>query len=87
MAIVNFSVPKQLEKRIGETIKEKGFPSKAELFRFAVIRYLDETEMLPFDKNKRIVDLSGQLETELKKKISKKPLPSLKRQLARIKHL
>lgn len=87
MAIVNFSVPKQLEKRIGATIKEKGFPSKAELFRFAVIRYLDETEVLPFDKNKRIINLSEQLETGFKKKIGKKSLPSLKRQLARIKHL
>lgn len=87
MAIVNFSVPKQLEKRIGATIKEKGFPSKAELFRFAVIRYLDETETLPFNKNKRIVNLSEQLETELKKKIGKKPFPSLKKQLARVKHL
>ncbi len=87
MSIVNFSVPKQLEKRIGETIKEKGFPSKAELFRFAVIRYLDETEKLPFAKNKQIANLSEQLETELKKKIGKKPLPSLTKQLARIKHL
>ncbi|MEK7066785.1 MAG: ribbon-helix-helix domain-containing protein [Patescibacteria group bacterium] len=87
MAIVNFSVPKQLEKRIGTTIKEKGFPSKAELFRFAVIRYLDETEIMPFDKNRRLTNLSEQLEMELKKKIGKKPLPSLRKQLARVKRL
>ena len=87
MAIINFAVPQQLEKRIRETIKEKGFPSKAELFRFAVIRYMDETEILPFDKNKRITGLSEQLKAELEKKIGAKPLPSLKKQLARIKHL
>ena len=87
MTIVNFAVPKQLEKRVEKTMKEKGFPSRAEFFRFAVIRYLDETETLPFNKNKRIADLSEQLETELKKKIGVKPLPSLKRQLTRIKQL
>ncbi len=87
MSIINFSVPKELEKRVKETLKERGFPSKAELFRFAVIRYMDEIELLPLDKNKKIAALSRQLEQELEKKAGTKPLPSLRKQLAKIKHL
>lgn len=86
MSIINFSVTKQLEKRVKKTMEEKGFPSKAELFRFAVIRYLDETAPLPLDKNKKIAALSQQLEHELEKKAGTKPLPSLRKQLAKIKN-
>lgn len=86
MPIINFSVPKDLEKRVKETIKERGFPSKAELFRFAVIRYLDELEMLPLDKNKKMAALSQELARALEKK-SRKRLPSIKKQLAKIKRL
>ena len=42
MPVVNFSVPKSLETRLAHVVKIKGFPSRAELFRYAVIRYLDD---------------------------------------------
>ncbi len=37
MAIINFSVPTTLNNRIKKTVKEKGFASKAEFFRFAAL--------------------------------------------------
>lgn len=37
MAIVNFSVPGTLNHQIKKTVKEKGFASRAEFFRFAAL--------------------------------------------------
>lgn len=42
MAIVNFSVPAPLHKKIKKTVKEKGFGSTAEFFRFAALYTLGE---------------------------------------------
>ena len=73
MSIVNFTIPKSLEHRVKLIIRKKGFPSKAEFFRFSAIRYLDETEQLPFDQNPRIAALSEMLEREFAS--IKKPAP------------
>ncbi len=37
MSIVNFSVPAPLEKQIKKVIREKGFATRAEFFRFAAL--------------------------------------------------
>lgn len=77
MSIINFSIPKSLDMRLKETVKKKGFPSKAELFRYALIRYLDElgdravgSRLL--DENPRIAALTSEIEqmvvSDLKKK-------------------
>ena len=87
MSIVNFSIPKTLETRIKTAVQKKGFASKAELFRFSVIHYLEEMERFPLDANRNITALSSALERELEKKIGTKPLPSIKKQLARLKKL
>jgi metal-responsive CopG/Arc/MetJ family transcriptional regulator len=44
MSAVTISIPSTLEDRIKQAIQKKGFASKAELFRFAIIRYLDVYE-------------------------------------------
>lgn len=87
MSIVNFAIPQILEKRIEQTIKSKGFASRAELFRFAVMRYLDEEENLPLSKNKEIGVLSARLGQVLKEKIGNKKLPSLVEQMKRLEKL
>ena len=87
MSIINFSVPNILDRKIKEVIKTRGFSSKAELFRYAMMRYFEETEKLPFDHNPRIAALTRSLEAELLSKLGTKPLPSIGRQLARIKSL
>lgn len=81
MSIVNFAIPKSLEHRVKSVIRKKGFPSKAEFFRFTALRYLDDIESLPFDKNPRISALSEALERELLSKIGSKSLLSVREQL------
>ncbi len=85
MSIVNFSIPKVLERRIKNVMTRKGFPSKAELFRFAVMRYVDDVEQMPLDNNHKIAALSQQLEEQLNNKIDPKSLPSIKKQLSKLK--
>lgn len=67
MSIVNFSIPQSLNTRLKEAVRKKGFPSKAELFRYAVIRYLDESVdcevgARSLDENPRIIALSDAIE-------------------------
>ena len=67
MPIVNFSVPKSLETRLAHAVKVKGFPSRAELFRYSVIRYLDDiidhtVGTRSLDENPRIVALTEDIE-------------------------
>jgi metal-responsive CopG/Arc/MetJ family transcriptional regulator len=59
MAIVNFSIPAVLEKRVDATIKRKGFASKAEFFRFAAIYYIETLD-------KPVTIASNRLRTGLK---------------------
>jgi metal-responsive CopG/Arc/MetJ family transcriptional regulator len=87
MSVINFTIHKELERRVKEAIRKRGFSNRAELFRFAVIRYLDEDERLSLDGNQKIAALSDELEQELISKIDSKPLPSIEKQLARMKNL
>ena len=85
MAIVNFTITDTLNKKIKKVVKEKGFQSKAELFRVAVLQYLsgmnqsktagEMTEEEKFDY------LTARLAYLLKKKYAGKKLPSLEEQL------
>lgn len=84
MSIVNFAIPQTLERRIEHTVKEKGFASRAELFRFAVIRYLDEEQNLPLARNANIARLSDRLGQAIGRNISAGRLPSLQKQLKRM---
>lgn len=77
MSIINFSIPKSLDVRLKEAIKKKGFPSKAELFRYALIRYLDESSHYEIgsrslDENPRITALSGEIEDLIVSRLKKK---------------
>lgn len=42
MSIVNFSITAPLEKQINRVIREDGFTSKAEFFRFSAQAYLEK---------------------------------------------
>lgn len=87
MSIINFSVPQTLEKRIAAIVKKKGFSSKAELFRFAVIRYIDENENALFENDSEIVELTQKLEQAMTRNLKGKKLPSVREQLKRVKSL
>ena len=77
MPVVNFSVPQLLDRRIQHVVKTKGFPSRAELFRYAVIRYLDDIIDRPIgkrslDENPRIKALTDDIEVIVLKKYHRK---------------
>ena len=77
MPVVNFAVPKKLDTRVLHAVRTKGFPSRAELFRYAVIRYLDEVVDRPvgersIDENPRIRALTDDIEELVLKQHSKR---------------
>ncbi len=81
MAIVNFTIPNDLEKRVEEIIKTKGFASKAEFFRFAAIYFMDILENCKGDEEKRFDKLNTLLNREISEYFKNKNIPSLKEQL------
>ena len=65
MAIINFTIPKNLERRVEDTIKEKGFVSKAEFFRFAAIYFMDILERRRGSEEERLKYLTDVLQKEI----------------------
>jgi len=84
MAIVNFSIPRNLEKRVQETINQKGFASKAEFFRFAAIYFMDIFERRAGSEEERFKHVTYALEQEILRRYRGRKLPSLEKQLADI---
>lgn len=82
MPIINFAVPEILEKRINKTIKEKGFASKAEFFRFAAVHFLDIVQQPFTSEDERFRFLHTALRNEITHRYKGKTLPSAKTQLA-----
>ncbi len=82
MAIVNFSVPKSFEKRVLQVIKEKGFASKAEFFRFAALYFMDVIEKPFVSEDTKQIYLTKKIEDEIVKKYRGKNIPSLQDQFA-----
>lgn len=82
MAIVNFSLPKTLENRIFEVIRQKGFTSKAEFFRFAAMYFLDVIDKPFSNEDERLEYLTKTITKELRARYHGKKLPSLEEQLA-----
>lgn len=82
MAIVNFSIPKNLERRVRETIDQKGFASKAEFFRFAAIYFMDILGRRAGSEEERFKHLTNALEREIIQRYRTRKFPSLKEQLA-----
>ncbi len=84
MAIANFTLPKTLERRIANTLKEKGFASKAEFFRFAAIHFMDVLHRPIVSEQERFDYLTGALREEITVRYRGKKLPSLEEQLAEL---
>ncbi len=81
MAIVDFTVPKNMQKRVEEIIKIKGFASKAEFFRFAAIYFIDILENRQKNEEECFEKLTGLLSREISEHYENKDIPSLKEQL------
>ncbi|PIR03103.1 MAG: hypothetical protein COV60_02080 [Candidatus Magasanikbacteria bacterium CG11_big_fil_rev_8_21_14_0_20_43_7] len=82
MPIVNFAVPKQLEKQINATIKKNGFTSKAEFFRFAAMASIHNLDTSHMSEDEQLDYLTNRIEKTIEKKYKGKTLPSAAEQLA-----
>lgn len=81
MAIINFSVPKTLAKRIETIMRTKGFSSKAEFFRFSALYFIDIIEKPITNEAERFDYLTTILSEEIKTKYHGKKIPSAREQL------
>ncbi len=81
MAIVDFTVPKNMQKRVEEIIKIKGFASKAEFFRFATIYFIDILENRQKNEEEHFEKLTGLLSREILEHYENKDISFLKKQL------
>lgn len=81
MSIVNFAVPAPLEKKISRTMKEQGFVSKAEFFRFAAIHFIShiQDDGKTDDEYEKVMN---SLSDALHKRFHGKKLPSLEEQFS-----
>lgn len=82
MPIINFSVPKTLDRRVAKTIAAKGFASKAEFFRFAAICFMDNENRTFANEDERFDYLTKEIEKKIIERYGGKKLPSARAQLA-----
>lgn len=82
MSIVNFSIPSVLEKRVDETIQQKGFASKAEFFRFAAVHFIEELHKPVISEEDRFHFLTKTIKKTVSKHYRGRAIPSAKEQLA-----
>jgi metal-responsive CopG/Arc/MetJ family transcriptional regulator len=78
MSIVNFTIATPLEKKIQKVIKEQGFASKAEFFRFAAMSFIQKTKAQNIDElfEKEMDDFAK----KIAKKYGDKKLPPIEEQ-------
>ncbi len=81
MSIVNFAISQPLEQKINKAIKEYGFASKAEFFRFLAINFTKPKKVLPLENDQEITCLTSKIKELTQKKFINKKIPSLKNQL------
>ena len=82
MAVVNFSIPKNLQRRVESTVRKKGFASRAEFFRFAAIYFMDILERRTGSEEERFEYLTEALRKEVLEYCPGKRIPPLSDQLA-----
>lgn len=81
MSIVNFNLKQPLEQKVNRVIKEQGFTSKAEFFRFVTLVYLNH-QIGSSVENDRYTAAVNDLRKVLHRKLAHKKLPALREQLA-----
>ena len=81
MNIVNFSITEPLERKINQIIKEWGFASKAEFFRFIALSFIEREERRKIREDQELAHYSERLEKALEKKIKNKEIPSFEEQI------
>jgi Arc/MetJ-type ribon-helix-helix transcriptional regulator len=84
MPIVNFKVNQKLNQRIENVIKEKGFSSKAEFFRYVALYWFDSGQNEKVDYDKEIKKLTQKIGEKIIEKYGNKKIASLEEQLSDI---
>jgi len=84
MSIVNFAVPKTLDERVVNTIKQKGFASKAEFFRLAAIYFMELINKQNITENDKFDYLTDMVQNAVIQKYQNKKISSIKKQLTGI---
>ena len=79
MPIVNFNINPTLDKKIKKFIKEEGFSSKAEFFRFSAMQAIQREEGPVLTERTKV--LLEELKDVVRKKYAGKKLPSAEEQL------
>lgn len=82
MAIINFLIPEALERQVNETIRKRGFASKAEFFRMAAFNYMNTGEQVTAEE--RLDALTKAIKEEVARKYKGRRLPSAREQLANL---
>ena len=85
MNIANFTITKKLNQKIGSIVKDQGFSSKAEFFRFAIYCYINNLGHKKSGINNEYKVAMEELSTAISKKFKNQKSPSLGRQLADLK--
>lgn len=81
MTIVNFSITEPLAKKVNRVIKEWGFSSKAEFFRFIAINFVESSERRRIKEDDELKEYSKRMESALEKKFKNKNIPSFEEQI------
>ena len=77
MAIINFAIPATLERRVKKKMQTDGYSSKAEFFRMATMRMIQED----VDDSEQIKMLVSAISDEVRIKFKGKRIPSVESQL------
>jgi len=82
MAVVNFTVTKPFEKKVTQAIRDHGFSSRAEFFRFAALSFLHVMNLPGGDIDREYETVMNDLSATLTRKFKNKKIPSLEEQLS-----
>ncbi|MBU4600476.1 ribbon-helix-helix domain-containing protein [Patescibacteria group bacterium] len=85
MSIVNFAVSKPLEQKINQAIKEYGFASKAEFFRFAAMDLVTKIKHPALNEEEKFAQSAQKLSKTIHQIYGGKKLPSVEEQFADLK--
>lgn len=81
MSVINFTLTKPFEKKVNKAIKEQGFTSKAEFFRFSAMFFLYNIQKIDITQAEYEKGINAFTMTLLKKFENTK-LPSLEEQFS-----
>lgn len=81
MSVINFTITKPFEKKVAKAIKEQGFTSKAEFFRFSALFFIYNIQKTDITQAEYEKGINAFAMTVLKK-LKNTKFPSLEEQFS-----